>query len=118
MKTKKSNRQVLNPTVMQNIYHKSLPQQAAPTLLLWLPLIIACVLETVWVVSPWGTVLGGFSMLACILMVGVSLVVGIVLLIQWKHPMSAVGILCCSVFLPLLLFVLFFEVLHLDLLLH
>ena len=55
VKSKKSNRQVLNPTVMQNIYHKSLPQQAAPALLLWLPLIIACVLETVWVVSPWGT---------------------------------------------------------------
>ncbi len=118
MKPEKSNRQVLNPTVLRNICHKRLSERATPTFLPWLPLIIACVLETVWVVSPWGTVLGGFSLLACILMVGVSMIVGIVMLVQWNQPLRAVGILCCSVFLPLLLIVLFFEVLHLNLLLH
>ena len=92
--------------------------QNSPAILPWLPLMMACVLETVWVIAPWKTALSFFSLLACIFMVGVSLIVGIVMLIQWKHPLRAVGVLLGSVFLPLLLIVLFFEVLHLDLHLH
>ena len=118
MKVMQTNKQVLKPTDLRNIYRKSQSYQAPPAILPWLPLIVACMLETVWAVSPWGTVLGGFSLLACILLVGVSLIVGIVMLIQWKHPLRAVGILLCTIFLPLLLIVLFFKVLHLDLLLH
>lgn len=92
--------------------------QNPPAILPWLPLMMACVLETVWVIAPWKTALSFFSLLACIFLVGVSLIVGIVMLIQRKHPLRAVGVLLGSVFLPLLLIVLFFEVLHLDLHLH
>ena len=118
MKVRQTNNQVLNPSDLRNICRKSQSYQAPPAILPWLPLIVACVLETVWAVSPGGTVLSGFSLLACILMAGVSLIVGIIMLIEWKYPLRAMGILLCTIVLPLLLIVLFFEVLHLNLLLH
>ncbi len=118
MKKEQTNRQVLNLMALQNIYRASRSAREASGALPWIPLIMACVLETVWVVVPWGSGLGFFSLLACILMAGVSLIVGIVMLIQGKSPLRGAWILFCTVFLLPLLILLFFEVLHLDLLLH
>lgn len=91
MKVRQTNNQVLNPSDLRNICRKSQSYQAPPAILPCLPLIVACVLETVWAVSPGGTVLGGFSLLACIIMASVSLIVGIIMLIEWEYPLRPWG---------------------------
>lgn len=93
------------------------PKEQQP-LLAWLPLTLACVLEMVWIVAPWRSVISFFSLLGCIFLVGLSLIVGIVLLIKGNHPRTAIGVLLGTVFLlPFLTWVLL-DVLKLHLYLH
>lgn len=71
----------------------------APHIAAWLPLIMAFVLEIMWVVTPWSSAWGFFSLLGCIFMTGLSLIVGIVLLIKGEHHLHTAGILLGTIIL-------------------
>lgn len=90
---------------------------ASPRIAAWLPLIMAFVLEIMWVVAPlsaWGF----FSLLGCIFMTGLSLIVGIVLLIKGEQHLHAVGILLGTIILLPFLTWLLLDVFQLHLHLH
>lgn len=111
---KQDAKQILRP----NIYRENPSAQVDESLLPWLPLLMACVMETLWVVAPRSTALGFFALLGFILMTGVSLIVGIVMLIRWEHPHRAALILLSTVFLLPFLTWLLFDGLQLGVLLH
>ena len=71
---------------------------ALPRIAAWLPFIMACVLEIVWLMAP-GTALGFFSLLGFIFMIGLSLIVGIVLLIKGENCLHTIGILLGTIIL-------------------
>ena len=90
---------------------------AAPHIAAWLPLIMAFVLEIMWVVAPlseWGF----FSLLGCIFMTGLSLIVGIVLLIKGEDYLHTIGILLGTIILLPFLTWLLLDVFQLHLHLH
>ena len=88
---------------------------ASPRIAAWLPLILAGVLEIMWLMAP-GTALGFFSLLGCIFMTGLSLIVGIVLLIKGENCLHAIGILLGTIILlPFLTWILL-DILKLHLL--
>ena len=71
---------------------------ALPRIAAWLPFIMACILEIMWLMAP-GTALGFFSLLGFIFMIGLSLIVGIVLLIKGEDYLHAIGILLGTIIL-------------------
>lgn len=118
MNTTPPQKQSEKPILRPNIYRENPSAQEASGLLPWLPLVMACVLETLWVAAPGNTALGFFALLGFILMTGVSLIVGIVMLIRWEHPHRAALILLSTVFLLPFLTWLLFDGLQLGVLLH
>lgn len=94
------------------------PHKEQRPLLAWLPLTLSCILELVWIMAPERSVAGFFCLLACIFLAGLSLIVGLVLLIKGNHPGTAAGVLLGTIILlPLLTWVLL-DVLKLYLYLH
>lgn len=84
----------------------------------WLPLAFAALLEIVWILAPWGSMASFFSIVGCVFLTGLSLIIGIVLLIKGERNHDAAGILFCTVFLlPFLSWVLL-DILKLHILLH
>lgn len=90
---------------------------ASPHIAAWLPLIMAFVLAIMWVVAP-GTAWGFFSLLGCIFMTGLSLIVGIVLLIKGEDYLHTIGILLGTIILLPFLTWLLLDVFQLHLHLH
>ena len=88
----------------------ALPRTAA-----WLPFIMAGVLEIMWLMVP-GTALGFFSLLGFIFMTGLSLIVGIVLLIKGENCRHAIGILLGTMILLAFLTWILLDILKLHLL--
>ena len=108
MNTEQKEKQVMQSTSVQDV----------SAILPWLPLIVACLAEMVWIVAPWGTMLSFICLMAIIPTIVLSLVVGIVMLIKREHPKRAVWILICTIFLMPFLTWLLLDVFHLHLLLH
>lgn len=113
-----TDKQNLKQALQQRDSFKSKVATDSPNVSVWLTLVIACVLEIIWIIAPWGSALGFFSLLACIFMFGISLIVGLVLITKGEHYLRAAGILLGSTFLFPFLIWLLLDALQLDLLLH
>ena len=105
-------------SLVQSVPSKRGDEQDVACAMSWMPLILACVLEIVWIVAPWGSALGFFCLLSCIILAGVSLIVGIITLVKWEHPYRAAGILVGTVVLLPFIAILLLEVLKLNVYLH
>ena len=114
----KTQNRVGNGSLVQSVPSKRAPEPDMACALSWMPLILACVLEIVWIVAPWGSALGFFSLMSCIILACVSLIVGIITLVKWEHPYRAAGILVGTVVLLPFIAILLLEVLKLNVYLH
>lgn len=110
--------QDIKATLRQRSSFKNESVPTSPHIAAWLPFIMAFVLEIMWVVAPWSSAWGFFSLLGCIFMTGLSLIVGIVLLIKGEQHLHTIGILLGTIILLPFLTWLLLDVFQLHLHLH